>query len=135
MSSGVYRMSRSGPPIARVADDAGDLSTAPVRVEPVSSSRVVGDAVEDAQELDPALQGQVDVPLQGAGVGADAWAQSTGGEQGDGAPDLFRHRGMARLDDVHAHLGQQIGDGELDVDVEVHPGRLLSLAEGRVEDA
>jgi hypothetical protein len=95
---------------------------------------LVRDAEEDADPVRVRPQHEVDVALERAGVRDDLGPQPQTRDLPRGLEDGGRDGRVAGLDVVHAEVVQGAGDGELLVQREVHAGRLLALAQRRVEE-
>ena len=80
------------------------------------------------------LPGAVDVAVVAAGQAADGRAGDLGGDGADGLEVALRGDREAGLDDVDAQRREGAGDLELLGHVHARAGRLLAVAQGRVED-
>ena len=80
------------------------------------------------------LGAAVDVLEGGAGEPADHRVLGAGGDLVDGGEIAFRGDREAGLDDVDAHVVEQLGDLELLVVGHGGAGTLLAVAQGGVED-
>ena len=76
----------------------------------------------------------VDVLRRGARKPADHGVLGALGDLVDGGEVAFRGDRKAGLDDVHAHVVEQLGDLELLFMGHGRAGTLLAVAQGRVED-
>ena len=80
------------------------------------------------------LAGAVDVLLAGAGETRDDGALGALRDFLHGGEVAFRRDRETGLDDVHAHLVEQLGHFELLVEGHGGAGALLAVAQGGVED-
>ena len=94
--------------------------------------------------VDPATRCRCD----GLGASLDVLLRCTGQPADDGtvlAPDLLGNalhsrevpctgKGKSGLNDIHAKTGQLLSDGQLFLQVEAGPGRLLTIPQGGVEN-
>ena len=76
----------------------------------------------------------IDVVVAAAGQAADDRASDVAGDLADGLEIARRGDGKAGLDHVHAQLDQRLGDLHFLGQVHAGAGRLLAVAERRVED-
>ncbi len=80
------------------------------------------------------LPAAVDVAVMGAGQAADDGVLGQAGDLADRLEIALGGDREARLDDVDAHLVEHLGDLQLLVQRHRGAGRLLAVAQGRVED-
>ena len=76
---------------------------------------------------------RVDVLRHGAREAADHGALDLLGDRGHGRRVTGRRDRESRLDHVHSQPGELMRDLQLLLDVQRDPGRLLPVAQGRVE--